>query len=651
MGDAVPSPPARLETVGEFAVAPLHADAFAALSPRERALAFYLYRAAIAGRDIYYDQLGRQNVELRDLLEEIFVHPRSLDAGFREALHRYLKLVWLNSGNHNDRTKRKFVPEFTHAQLRTAAHQALAEGAEIRLALGETIDQKLERLRPVLFDAAVDPLVTCKTPPPGQDILTCSSVNFYDGVTLDDLEGFTERFPLNSRLVRRDGRLVEEVYRAGRGDVPPGRYARELRTIIGFLQKAEPFAEEAQRRVLHRLGDYLASGDPEAFRAYNLDWVSMDPPVDTINGFIETYKDPRSRKGAWQGVVYVVDKERTRRLKALAAEAQYFEDRAPWDDRFKRRGFNVPVASAIQLLVAVGDSGSMPPNGVNLPNDEEISEKHGNRSLLLVNVVEAENHATQDSMTDEFALEEDRALLKEHGAEAEWVMTALHEILGHAAGKVDDALQGDPQRHLREQYATLEETRAELVALHHIADPRLQAIGVVSSPRVAEAAYRDYVVHDLAMLRRVRAGDVLEDDHMRATHLIVSWLQGEGAVQVERRDGRSFLRVVDLGAMRQGVARLLAEVQRIKGTGDAKAARALVSRFANRIDPALRDEVVARADRSRIPSYVAYVMPEIVPVRDAAGEVVDARIAYPTDLTLQMLRWSGKLPFEAVSGP
>jgi dipeptidyl-peptidase-3 len=643
-------PPEILESVGEFAVAPLRADAFETLTPRERSLAFYLYRAAIAGRDIYYDQVGRQNVEVRDLLEEILTHPRSLDAGVREAIHRYLKLFWINSGNHNDRTKRKFLPEFTYEQLRTAANLARQEGAEIRLALRETIEQKLERLRPVLFDAAVDPLVTCKTPPSGQDILTCSSVNFYEGVTLEDLAGFRERHPLNSRLVKRDGRLFEEVYRAGRGDVPPGRYAHELQTIIGFLMKAEPFAEESQRLVLRRLGDYFATGDPEAFRAYNLDWVGTDPRVDTVNGFIETYKDPRSRKGAWQGVVFVADEARTRVQKSLAAEAQYFEDRAPWDDRFKRRGFKAPVATAVQVLVAVGDSGSMPPIGVNLPNEEEISEKHGNRSFLLANVVEAGNTATQDSMTDEFAWEEDRSLLKEHGVEAEWVMTALHEILGHAAGKVDDALRGDPQRHLREQYATLEEARAELVALHHMFDPRLQAIGVVSSPRVAEAAYRDYAVHDLAMLRRVREGDTLEDDHMRATHLIVSWLQSEGAVQVARRDGRSFLRVVDLGAMRQGVARLLAEVQRIKGTGDAKAGRDLVARFANRIDPALRDEVVARADRSQIPSYVAYVMPEIVPVRDAGGEVVDARIAYPADLTLQMLRWSGKLPLEGASG-
>jgi len=649
MTDEASSRPALLESVGEFAVAPLRADAFSALTPRERALAFYLYRAAIAGRDIYYDQVGRQNVELRDVLEEIFIHPKTLDVGFREALHRYLKLFWLNNGNHNDRTKRKFLPEFTFDQLRTAAHLAHQEGAEIRLALGETLDRKLERLRPALFDPSVDPLVTCKTPPPGQDILTCSSVNYYEGVTLEDLSGFTERYPLNSRLVRRDGRLIEEVYRAGRGDVPPGRYARELRTIIGFLQKAEPFADEAQRALLRRLGNYLATGDPAEFRAYNIDWVGLDLRVDTINGFIETYKDPRSRKGAWQGVVYVVDEVRTRLQKSLAAEAQYFEDRAPWDDRFKRKGFNVPVASAVQVLVAVGDSGSMPPIGVNLPNEEEISEKHGNRSFLLVNVIEAGNRATQDRTTDEFALPEDRALLRQHGIEAESLMTAMHEILGHAAGKVDDALKGDPQSRLREQYATLEEARAELVALHHIFDPRLEAIGAVTSPLVAEAAYRDYVVHDLAMLRRVREGDVLEDDHMRATHLIVSWLAGEGALQVVRRDGKSYLRVVDIGAMRQGVARLLAEVQRIKGEGDAKAARGLVARFANRIDPRLRDEVVDRADRSGIPSYVAYVMPEIVPVRDAAGEVVDARIAYPTDLTLQMLRWSGKLPLEAAA--
>ncbi len=644
--------PALIETIGEFAVAPIYADGFPALTPRQRVLAFYLSRAALAGRDIYFDQMGRHNIEVRDLLEEILTHPRALDAGFRESLLGYLKLFWINGGNHNERTKRKFVPGFTFEELRAGAHTALAERAEIRLALGESIDQKLQRLRPAIFDPEFEPLVTCKTPPPGQDMLSCSSVNYYDGVRLADLQGFEEKHPLNSRLVKRDGRLVEEIYRAGRDGQAAGRYAAELRTIIGFLHKAEAFADAPQAGLLRRLGDYFASGDPADFRAYNLDWVRQDLAVDTINGFIETYKDPRSRKGAWQGMVYLLDPEQTRLQRALAAEAQYFEDRAPWDARFKRQGFTAPLAGAVQVLLAVGDSGPMPPIGVNLPNDEEISERYGNRSFLLTNVIESSDRALQDRMTEEFALPEDRALLHQHGVEAEILMTAMHEILGHAAGKVDDRLKGDPQSALREHYATLEEARAELVALHHMFDPRLRQIGLVSSPQVAEAACRDYLVHDLSLLRRVREGDRLEDDHMRATHLIVGWLRSRpGAVEEVRRDGRTYLRVADLAALREGVAQLLAEVQRIKSEGDFAAAHSLVERFAVRIDPRLRDEIVGRASRANVPSYLAYVMPDIVPIRDAAGEVVDARIDYPGDLTLQMLRYSGKLPLEAPGPP
>jgi dipeptidyl-peptidase-3 len=639
--------PAVLETVGEFAIAPLQSGGLEDLTPRERVLAFYLYRAAIAGRDIYYDQLGRSSLEIRDLLEEILTHPRHVDAGFRESLLRYLKLFWINNGNHNDRTKRKFVPDFSFDSLYTAALAAQNDGAEYRQAVGESFDQKLKRLRPALFDPSFEPLVTCKTPPRGADILTCSSVNFYDGVTLADVDHFDERHPLNARLVKRDGRVEEEVWRAGRGAIAPGRYAPELRTVIGFLHKAAAFAEPAQQEVLGRLGDFFATGDPADFRAYNIDWVRTAPRVDTINGFIETYKDPRSRKGSWQGVVFVADTERTRLQRALAAEAQYFEDRAPWDERFKRRGFTSPVAAAVRVLVAVGDSGPMPPLGVNLPNDEEVSEKHGNRSLILSNVIEASNRAQQEGITEEFAPPEDRPLLIRHGAEAEQLMTALHEIVGHAAGKVDDALKGDPQSRLRENYAAIEEARAELVALHHIFDPRLRDIGAITSPEVAETACRDYLVHDLSQLRRARQGDQLEDDHMRATHLIVEWLRRNGGgVEQVTRDGKTYLRLADVAALRRGVAALLAEVQRIKGEGDGRAARDLVEQYAVRFDTRLRDEVCARADHAGIVSYVAYVMPELTPVRDAAGDVVDARVTTPSDFTLQMLRFSGKLALE-----
>jgi dipeptidyl-peptidase-3 len=605
--------PAVLETVGDFAIAPLRADGFARLEPRERALAYYLVRAAIAGRDIYYDQAGRDNLEVRNLLEEILTHPRGLTPEFRDALLRYLKLFWINNGNHYDRTRRKFVPTFTFEELRLAAGAAQDDGARYKMAIGESLDRKLARLRPAIFDPAYEPLLTCKTPPPGSDIVSCSSVNFYDGVTLADLAGFHETHPLNSRVVRRDGRIVEEVWRAGRGDIPAGLYASELRTVIGFLAKAGGFADAPQRAALGRLADFFATGDPADLRAYDLEWVQLDPTVDTINGFIETYKDPRSRKGAWQGVVFMADPAGERLLKALAAEAQYFEDRAPWEDRFKRRAFATPVAAAVDVLVAVGDSGPMPPIGVNLPNDEVVSENHGNRSLLMANVVDASAAALEERITDEFALPEDR----------------------------------DLQARLGETYAAIEEARAELVALYHVFDPRLLEIGALSSPAVAEAACRDYLVHDLSQLRRVREGETLEDDHMRATHLIVEWLRRNGGgVESVRRDGRTYLRLADPAAMRRGVARLLAEVQRIKGEGDVGAARVLLRDYATGFDPALRDEVVARAERATIPSYIAYVMPDIVPVRDPSGDATDARAVTGTDFALQMLRYSGKLPFE-----
>ncbi len=639
--------PYLIETVGEFAVSRLYADGFEELSRRERVLAFYLYRAALAGRDIYYDQMGRDNLEVRDLLEEILTNPREVPRPTLEAIHDYLKLFWINSGNHIDRTKRKFLPSFTFESLRTAAQAALRDGARIRLAFGETLEAKLLRLRPAIFDPEHEPTLTCKTPPPGRDLLTCSSVNYYEGVTLKDVERFKEEHPLNSRLVRRDGRLVEEIYRAGRGDVPPGRYARELQTMIGFLEKARLHAEPAQSEVLTRLIDYFATGDPDAFRRYNIAWVQNETTIDTVDGFIESYKDPRSQKGAFEGLVHFLDRHLMRTQKALAGLAQHFEDRAPWDARYKRKGFAIPVANAVTVLFGTGESGPTAATGINLPNEEAIRERYGNKSVSLVNVMDATHRSLGARLIEEFALPGDRALLEKHGAEVGLMQTTMHEALGHASGKVSDTLRGDPSDHLREHYAALEEARAELVALYNFFDPKLVEIGALSSPEVAEAAYKDYVVHDLAMLRRVREGEVLDDDHMRATHLIVGYLrQVSGAIEEVRFEGKTYLRVTDLEAMRRGVAELLAEVQRIKGEGDYTAARALLERFGIRIDPKLRDEIVGRAARAGIPSDVAFVMPNLVPVRDGDGNVVDARVAYTSDLTTQMLKYSGKLPLE-----
>jgi dipeptidyl-peptidase-3 len=644
---------AILERVGEFAIAPLEARGFDALPQRDRILAFYLSRAALAGRDIHYDQLGRDGLEIRDLLEEVITHPGGLDPQFREALLRYLKQFWIASGNHNERTRQKFVPEFSFNDLKVGIAAAQKEGASIRTAVREPLEHKLARLRPSLFDPAYEPLLTCKTAPAGTDLLASSSVNFYEGVTLADLEGFKETHPLNSRLAKRDGKVVEEIWRAGRSEgpagpaIPPGMYASQLRTVIGFLTKARPFAPPEEAQALALLSAYFASGDAADFRRYNLDWVRLSPAVDTVQGFIETYHDPRGRKGAWQGMVFFADPVRTRLLQGLAAEARGFEERAPWDPRFKRRDFTPPVLAAVEIVLAVGDGGPSPPIGVNLPNDDEIQEQVGNRSFLYANVLEAGNRATLQALTGEFALPEDRPLLLEHAVEAEMILTAMHEALGHAAGRAAEGLKGEPSALLGESYAALEEARAELVALYAIFDPVLLDRKLISSPAVAEAAYKDYLLHDLSQLRRVRSGDRIEDDHMRATHLIVQWLLAHGGgVEQVSHDSRTYLRLADAAAMRKGVAGLLAEVQRIKGEGDRAAARDLLERYATRIDTRLRDEVVGRADRAGIPSYLAFVMPEIVPVRDAAGDVVDARLEKAGDFTLQMLRFSGKLPRE-----
>jgi len=623
-----------LERIDDAAVVQVYADGFRTLSLNDKILVWHLYLAALAGRDIFYDQRHRSNLEIRELLETILQHGEHVEGEVLAEVRRYTKLFWINTGPFNNLTARKFVLNLTRDQLAAAMHGATRAGA----IFADAPEVLLDRLSPMLFDAAHDAVVTNKTPADGGDMLEASSNNLYVGVRMSDVANFTERYGLNSRLVRRGSQLIEEVYRVG------GRYDAQIREVVRHLHDAIPYAPPGLAASLRALIRFYETGEERDRLAYDIAWVSdQDSPVDTINGFIEVYMDPRGVKGSWEALVYIVNEEKTHKIETLAANAQWFEDHMPFDARYRKSNVLGVTAKAIEVVFETGDSGPLTPIGINLPNDQKIREQYGSKSVSLFNINEAYEESTPEGMRTEFSwTAEEAARAKRWGAFALEVGTEIHEVIGHGSGRMADGV-ASPHLLLKEQYSAIEESRADLIALYFVADPKLAELGIVRAEdheEIVQTAFEYYARNALVQLRRIREGTTIEEDHMRNRQMIVAWLIAQTkAIDVRRRDGKTYYVMTDAVAFREGVGHLLAEVQRIKSEGDYAAARALFDRYGIHIDPSLRDEVVARVDALHLPSYTAIVMPRLTPTY-RGGEIVDVEISYPCDLETQMLEFS-----------
>jgi dipeptidyl-peptidase-3 len=402
--------------------------------------------------------------------------------------------------------------------------------------------------------------------------------------------------------------------------------------------------------ALRALIRWYRTGEDADRARYDIAWVQdTASPVDTINGFIEVYLDARGVKGAWEGVVFYVNQEKTARIRRFADNAQWFEDHMPFDPRFRKPDVKGIVANAIDVVMETGDAGPVSAIGINLPNDQTIRERYGSKSVSLSNVKEANDQATPESMRSEFAwTPEEAARAARFGNLANELHTDMHEVIGHASGRQAEGFTGTPQDAIREHFSALEEARADLIALYFIGDPKLVELGIVPAAdheAIALAQYEYTARNALVQLRRVRQGTILEDDHMRNRQMIARWLQANTkAIEQRTRDGKTYLAVIDAKAFREGIGRLLAEVQRIKSEGDAAAASQLFNTYGVRFDAALRDEIVRRVDALELPSYTGFVMPKLTPVKDASGTITDVRISYPLDLTTQMLEFSNVRP-------
>ena len=636
-----------VDRVGTTGFIQLEADSFHQLSAREQALVYWLSQASIAIDPIIYDQDSAWGLRQKRLLEAVV----SATGAAHPKIVAFAKLFWANRGNHEDQTAQKFLPEFPPEELSAAATEAFRKGAFAQSAYGlpaissqADLDRELAALRPSLFDPDFEPSITAKSPRGKLDILQASANNFYHGVTLADLANFHEQHPLNSRLVKDpSGKLVEEVYRAGTpdGKIPPGRYAMFLQKAIDYLQKASAYAEPGQDAVIQALVRYYQTGDPAEWLHFGALWVANNPPVDFANGFIEVYRDARAAKGTSQSFVSVTDQKMTHLMATLAANAQYFEDHAPWLPQYKKQGVKPPLAKAIETVVETGDFHANTV-GDNLPNENEIREKYGTKSFFFTGSSRAIRQASGNGSLEEFAATpEEIAIGKKYGDEASDLMTALHEIIGHGSGKLNPKFQAGTESILKEYYSTMEEARADLMALWNITDPKLRELGLVSSPDVAKAMYYAAVRVGLTQLQRIPKGDTIEEDHQRNRQLIVNYIMDKtGAIQKIQRNGKTYLLLKDFDKMHQGVGMLLAELMRCKAEGDYAALKALIDKYGVHFDPALRDQVVERYQKLNIPAYWCGINADLKARFVVNGKVTSVALSYPRDYVRQQLGYA-----------
>ena len=612
---------------------------FEDLSQRQRLFVYYLTEAALAGRDILWDQNCRYNLAIRDLLEDVYANYKGdrNDRQFR-GFEKYLKQVEFANGIHHHYSMDKFMPEFTPEFL-SAQVDKLPRRPE-----------NLSELMRVIFEPSY--MAKRVNQAEGQDLIATSANNLYGpGVSQREVEEYfaavkdtTSTTPvsygLNTRIIKKDGRIVEEPYRIG------GLYDGALRRIVDNLEKASEYADSPeQQAVIRKLIDYYHTGDLRKFDEYSIMWVEdTTPRVDFINGFIESYGDPLGMTGSWESIVNFKDLEASHRTETIAGNAQWFEDHSPVDPRFRKETVKGVTAKVITAAILAGDSYPATPIGINLPNANWIRAAHGSKSVTLENITRAYDEASHgNGFNEEFVIDKPTAdLLDKYLFITDNLHTDLHECLGHASGRLLPGVDPDA---LKAHGSTLEEARADLFALYYLADPKLIELGLLDNPDAYKAEYYKYMLNGLmTQLMRIEPGKDVEEAHMRNRKLIAEWALEKGkpdnVVELISKDGKTYVRINDYAKLRDLFGQLLGEIQRIKSEGDYEAGRNLVETYAVKVDPKLHKEVLDRYSRLDIAPYRGFVNPVYVPVRNDKGAIVDVKVTYGEDYLPQVMRYS-----------
>ena len=613
---------------------------FEDLSLQQKELVYYLTEAALNGRDILFDQNCKYNLMVRQTLEDIYRnYTGDKNDKDYQGFMKYLKQVWFGNGIHHHYSMDKFVPEFSKDFF--DKQFAKLPGAKEREAEKKVLDR-------VIFDPSF--MAKRVNQADGEDLILTSACNMYEGVTQQEVEDYynslkdtTDLTPvswgLNSKVVKRDGKIVEEPYKVG------GLYGKAIEKIVYWLQKAATVAEnEGQAAYINELIKFYQTGSLKTFDDYSIMWAEeTKSEVDFINGFIESYGDPLGMTGSWEGMVNFKDKAASYRSKLISENAQYFESNSPVDNRFKKKNVKGVSAKVITAAILAGDSYPSTPIGINLPNSNWIRAQHGSKSVSIDNITDAYNKvAAGTGFNEEFAYSnEEVELMKNYLALADALHTDLHECLGHASGQL---LPGVDQDALKAHGSTLEEARADLFALYYLADPKLIELGIFKDKDTYKAEYYKYIMNGLmTQLTRIEPGKDIEEAHMRNRKLISEWCYQHGmkdnVIEYVKRDGKTYIRVNDYQKLRGLFAELLAEIQRIKSEGDYEAGRQLVETYGVKVDPTLHKEVLARYEGLNIAPYKGFVNPIYTPVYDKNGKLIDVKISYTENYIDQMLRY------------
>lgn len=628
---------------------------FDKLSLQQKELLYYLYEAALCGRDITWDQNYKYNLTIRKLLETIVSDETNdqNDPEFQKFLV-YAKRVWFSSGIHHHYSTDKFTPECSKDYFISLIKKI--DPAKLPLMTGETVDNFISFIIPVIYDPALSPKKVELDPK--KDLVTSSAVNFYEGVNQKEVTEFYEKqtdknsktpvmVGLNSKLVKEDGKVVEKKWMVG------GMYTAAIEKIVYWLEKASSVAENAaQKEAIDKLIIFYKTGDLKDFDAYCIAWVKdTESAVDVVNGFIEVYQDPLGRKGSFEAVVSVKDFEASKRIATIGANAQWFEDNSPLLPQHKKDTVKGISAKVINAVVESGDSGPVTPIGINLPNNEWIRETHGSKSVNLGNIVEAYEQAAGSSVVDEFYYSKEIAeRVKNYAGLADKLHTDMHEVIGHASGKIEKGV-GQPHETLKNYASALEEGRADLVALYYLMDQKLVDLGVMPSLDYGRASYDEYITKGLMIqTSRIKLGNNIEESHMRNRQMVSLWAyekgKAENVIEKKIKDGKTYFVVNDYEKLRVLFGELLREIQRIKSQGDYKAGHDLIENFGVKIDQNLHKEVLDRYSKLKIAPYAGFIQPKLTPViKD--GKVIDVKISYPADFKTQMLEYGkdyGLLP-------
>ena len=624
------------------------------LSLEQKKMLYYLSQAAQMGRDILWDQNGKYNLQIRQLLEKIYTdYKGDRNSADFKAFEKYLKQVWFGNGIHHHYSTDKFRPEFSQAFFEEAV-KGIAD-ADLPLKAGQTREQMTGVLIPVIFDPTV--MAKRVNQDGTQDVVATSASNLYgEGVTQAEVEDFYAKmkdpadetpvsYGLNAKVVKENGKLKEEKYHL------TGLYGPAIAQIIYWLDMAKNVAEnDAQKAYITKLIDYYVTGDLKLFDEYSILWAEdTKSDIDFVNGFIESYGDPLGMTGSWESYVNFKNSKSSARTETISSNAQWFEDHSPVDPRFRKDKVKGVSAKVITAAMLAGDAFPSTAIGINLPNSNWIRAQHGSKSVTLENITEAYDMASHgNGFNEEFVIDAPTSkLMDDYLYITDMLHTDLHECLGHASGRL---LPGVDQDALKENGSALEEARADLFALYYLADPKLLELGILDNPDAYRAEYYKYMLNGLmTQLNRIEPGNDIEEAHMRNRQLIAKWVLengrkkgkgGKNVVDLVKKGGKTYVKINDYPKMRELFGNLLAEIQRIKSEGDYKGGNDLIQKYAVKVDPKLHKEVLERFSKLDIPPYRGFINPVYTPVYDAAGEITDVTISYPENYTEQMLRLS-----------